>query len=444
MAAKIYKVKNPKTFIFSQIFFPNPVKNIINSLKRNTGFGNPVLRPSGIRSFAKLEKGYIGKVKIRGKIGSIILIYFPKDMLKQYNLKRKKGINDFVSAYFDNTVKIFSMLFDSFTDYQILKLDKFKQKEKITKYVTFLRMDFPLTNRKINNHFSIYMPVQFIKKMEKYFIKEVSSSNDIVDRAVELDEHIREYIKARKQTKKDILKTKFSEKESFKTEFIEFNELVLLSDPEIRILLEELINRRFTDRELVLALSSSSDELRTKFLKNMSRNRRKELSENFFLIEGQKEEKLRVQKEVLYILVDMINKNRIKFKKEIEEKLVKLSAKLKKEAAAEAISFLESGTLRGMVEKLNNRQMQLLVRRVGRKSLILGLIGGDNDIKRKFVVNMNDEMLVMVKEDVNYWKKQIPDIEELRIFAASAQKEIVGKVEKIIEEDRKLLNIRLI
>ena len=306
-----------------------------------------------------------------------------------------------------------------------------------------MKIEYPLLNKNSKSYFSLFLTGAFVSKLEKHFIGKKSADKGLLDRILILDKYFALFVKKKNINKKEILKSKLSDKHSFKTDYIEFNELFYLKDAEIRILLEELINRRFSDRDLVLALSSSSDELREKFLKNMSKNRRRELAQEFYILEGKTDEKLRVQKEVLYVLVDMINKKTLHFEKEIEEKLLKLSAKLKKEASEEAEKYLNSGEFYALVSKLNNRQIQLLMRRVNRKTLILGLLGGDTEIKRHFVVNMNDEMLSMVKEDVNFWKKQIPELEELWIYSADAQKVMVTKGEKIIEEDKKIININL-
>lgn len=441
MAAKKHTVRNPKSFIFNQIFLSGATKEIIHALEKNTKFENPVLKVFPSKMFNKLDKGYIAKAKFHGTIQSTILVYYPKSFLKRYNIRKQKAAYDFTSVFTENTSKVFNILFDNFTDWEITEFAKFKQKNRMTRSKILLKVEFPVLNKRIKSYFSIFLTRAFISKLETRFIGKKSSAKGLLDRILTLDEYFTEFVKKKNLNKKEILKSKLSDKHSFTTDFIEFNELIKLKDAEIRILLEELINRRFSDRDLVLALSSSSDELRKKFLQNMSKNRRKELAQEFYILEGKTDEKLRVQREVLYVLVDMINKKRLHFEKEIAEKLLQLSAKLKKEASREAEKYLNSGEFFSLISNLNNRQIQLLIRRVNRKTLILGLLGGNTEIKRHFVVNMNDEMLSMVKEDVNYWKKQIPEPEEMWIYSADAQKAMVQKGKIIIEEDKKIINI---
>jgi len=443
MKKKVYKISSSKSFIFNQIFLSSSFENFVNSLNKDVEFENLFLKTSSLKELNNLEKGFLGKIRFKGKFNGVLLIHLPKKFLKKIDVRKREKAYDFTSNFLDSAAGMLNVLDDEFTDWEIVRFAKFKPNKNLQNNYRLLKIEFPLSKDSSEYKFSVFLTVAFIRRLEKYFTGDSPSKKVLIKRIIDIDREFIKHVREIKSRRKEILNKKFSDKHSFKTEYVEFNDLVKLNDNEIRILLEELTNRRLSDRDLVLALSSSSDELRAKFLKNMSKNRKKELSEGFFLFDGNEDEKLRVQKEVLYILVEMIKSERLHFRKEIEDKLLKLSEKLKREAVSDAMSYLKSGEFYELIKKLKNRQIQLLIRRVNRKILILSLLGGNRDIRKKFIINMNNELHKIVKEDVEYWKREISDEDELKIHIADAQKVMVKKGEKIIEDEKKLMNVNL-
>ncbi len=206
---------------------------------------------------------------------------------------------------------------------------------------------------------------------------------------------------------------------------LNLEELRLAPDTSIRILLDTCTRKQMPVKTFVFAVKGMSEELRAKFMSNMSRNRRNEVRDGMRIWEPEASEIMQAQKELAWVIIELGEKHEIKISKRLQRQLEAIIRGIDNALAARAEKYIESDQFGSSISEINNVILQLLIRRVPRKVLIPALSVLKDNTSRKISYNMTEYSWEILKEDIKHWDRGIEDKKEKITSAAAAQQAVV-------------------
>jgi len=438
---KEFTIKNPESFIFSKIFSPEEACNKFFEGFKNDGKIQP--QSLGIFKLQNIKKHrhqYFSYIRFKGKInGSSFYLHPVKEINKFFNNKYespKELIEIFIKtsklqfSQILNTDTVIDKLVCSLTNLSKLKIKNEDLSIRITNNIILNSSKFPyyqyITSELINEFSKIVLGedrYDMIRSDPSFLfttIKELNSS------------FYREWIKSKKIFEKVELKVPEQEIDFSKEEVeIKFEELHLLPDRGIRKLLEELTNQNIKAKQTVFALYDSSEELKEKFYKNMSKNRFREIREGMEIWEPETDDILKAQEIIVQTIINLSKEKKISLSPALRKKLFILIRKLDKEKTLEAGTFIKGGEFVKCLNNINKVILQLLIRNVSRKVLIAAFQYMNEEVKEIVNTNMSETGIVILSEDIEHWNKTIEDEEYSIIAIADSQKTVIDKAKKI-------------
>jgi len=196
-----------------------------------------------------------------------------------------------------------------------------------------------------------------------------------------------------------------SRKPSLKGEQISINEFLRLNEISLRLFIQEFIKKNGI-KKLALAFSNATDELRIKLFENLSKN----ACQQFIKALQQKPESV---VEVTMSKRDSIN---VLFKLYSEKKinlpvnLKRLYAALKnvedKRTVIETELILKSRLFENLINELTDIQVQLLLRKTDRNTILRAVHNIKEEIRNKIFQNMSEKAKEIILQDYRHWLKE--------------------------------------
>jgi len=214
---------------------------------------------------------------------------------------------------------------------------------------------------------------------------------------------------------------------------LNLEELRLVPDRTIRALLEEVSRKRMRLKTLVFALSGLSEELRDRFIHNMSRNRRSEVKEGFTLWEGTRDEIIEAQRELAWILIGLAERGAIAVSQRLHRQLKELMRRMDEALARNAAEYIRSDTFGSAMRALNAVLLQVLIRRVSRRLLIQALSCITDSTRAVFFDNMTASAQELIRQDIEHWMRGVDECRKV-IAAAAAQHAVIRQAAKLKKE----------
>ncbi|KPK96166.1 hypothetical protein AMJ80_01550 [bacterium SM23_31] len=216
--------------------------------------------------------------------------------------------------------------------------------------------------------------------------------------------------------------------------YLNLEELRLSDDRTIRAVLEELSRRRFPLKSLVFALTGMSEELRERFLNNMSRNRRVEVNEGFSFWEGTNNEVLQAHRDLAWAIIDMAEEGKIKVHKRLQSQLEAIMRAMDTALRYTALKYIKSNRFGTSISAINDILLQVLFRRVPRKVLIPALSELKDETYKKICANMTSHAVRLLNDDIEHWQRNARDETEKLTSTAAAQQAIIKTAVKLKSE----------
>jgi len=215
---------------------------------------------------------------------------------------------------------------------------------------------------------------------------------------------------------------------------VNLEELRIVPDRTIRAIIEETVRKRWPVKSFVYALEGMSDELRGRFLQNLSRNHRKEVRGGMRLWEAGKDEQTQAMRDLAWIIVGMLEKGDFTLDKRIRSRLEKMIRDMDEALARSSLEYIESGTFGASMKPLNDVVFQILIRRVGRKVLIQAFSFADETIIEKMNRNVTPFARTLLEEDIEHWRRKTPEKNERLTSAAAAQRAVIRRAIQLKRE----------
>ena len=177
-----------------------------------------------------------------------------------------------------------------------------------------------------------------------------------------------------------------------------------------------------------------SNELKNRFLHNMSRNRRADIRDCLKRIQHDSEDVVEAQRDLAWIILDLVENEEIKIKKRLKTKLSAIAAAMDRALRKGAEEYVRSNRFGESIAVVNNVLLQLLLRRVPRKVLVPALSEIDDETLQIIKENMTPYSIALLHEDLEYWNRSTQDETQKITTVASSQKAMIRTAIKLKKE----------
>lgn len=441
LPGKEYFLKNPDGFLFTHLFASGSIQNQLTSLVKQDAELIPL----------SLQLAPVSRLKSFGKRVVVIMMFpvgfpgtnitlAPLSPVKILASKAQLEYKDFLPRLYEPVASNLSQL-----------IQRSKAEVKINcKYADMSA--FPAAKDKyclwIKYHLNAPGLVKFfmiqcitnelLSSLSRHFLKKEVTSDVSAD-TEKLLTYIRALNKRYQERLVDTISTSGIGKVGLggglpvkgKPISLNLEEFRLSDDRTFRAVLEELSRRRFPLKALVFALSGMSEELRERFLRNMSRNRRAEISEGFSIWEGTKNEALQAQRDLAWVIIDLVEVCKIKVHRRLQSHLEAIIRQLDIALKNRALEYIKSNRFGSSVAAINDILLQVLFRRVPRKVLVPALSVLRDETYKKICANMTSYAIQLLNDDIEHWQQSAEDETEKLTSTVAAQQSIIRTAIKL-------------
>ena len=442
---KEYFLKSPEGFLFTHLFASNAIQERLNEELKDDVSLTPVSFQFASSNRIKNKAKYVTAiVRFPEEFPGTAVTYFPENYLRKTVKKPGGGYGEIVKRIYEPVGLNLSQIFDVKNG-----------KVEIDSDVEMIKKFFPENEKKflwIKYHIEIpgktgffalqCISYELLSTLSHYYLKKdldskISSSVDLFLSFVRsINKKFQERLIHAIASDEDHpgIALRDTKPGAGASVGINLEELRLVDDRALRAILDEISRRRLPPKSVVYALSGMSEELRGRFLQNMSRNRRSEIREGLSLWEGTPEEILQEQRELAWIIIDLTESGGIKVNKRFQGQLEAIIRSMDAALRKSAEDFIKSNTFTESIKAVNDILLQVLIRRVPRKVLIHSLAYQNDMISKKIGENMTPFSLQLLNEDITQWLKNTKDETEKLTACAAAQRTVMRTAVKIKKE----------
>ncbi len=145
---------------------------------------------------------------------------------------------------------------------------------------------------------------------------------------------------------------------------LNLEELRIVDDRTIRAIIEEATRNQLPFKTFVVSISVMSDELRKRFLYNMSKNRRADVRDELKRIDQSSEDAMEAQRDFAWVLIELVNKSEITIDKRLKKRLTAIVNAMDATLRKRAEEYIKSNQFGESIAAVNYVLLQLLLRRV--------------------------------------------------------------------------------
>ncbi len=440
-----FRIKYPDDFFINRIFASPKSHHVLESLSSIKGTIIPThIAPIDLKQLQSEGKGLLTHFTFSGGMHGGFFHFLPGKLSKNYLSRLNTKPADFFYSLFYPVLPLFESWSGEAVDYSVESSRKVNMASLKTGGKSFfLKVRFQLKHEeKVSDFFVIYFNSNFIRNLGSFLAGKIHTGANKRDFLHTVTTINKAFKSLSNEEKLDLSPLEPDEKELkkstvlFRSKYVNFEDFLSMNDQTIRIIMDDLNTRGFTGKNLALSLSRSTDELKNLFYKNLSLKRRQEIAENILIWEAPREKVLENQRTIVYSVIRLMNDERIKLSPELSDNVKLLEAEMRESAKKEAEEYIISRRFEEAVLPLNNRQTQLLIRRVNWQIIFTALQDAGVDMKRRFFSNLSDDSLDLLKEDISHWRKTQKDKIETQITIANSRRKLVIESKKMLREEK--------
>lgn len=431
--SKEYFIKNSEGFLFTHLFASGSIQDNISNILGNDAEFKPIsLKIEKEESIKDKGKKVVLLTKFKNLPHGRSVTIFPLKELKKISKKINKDSKDLLIEIFQAIKSGLELVFkDKCTEIEnvakLVDLNSFPVKDDI--YVPVI--NYSLSSSQITIIVEQYISTGLLLELCKLY--SIDPMNYDFEEGFRSEEKILDLFRDINKSFQKRLVENIGSSVEYKIELtddseqsnndfaLNLEELRLAPSQTIRILNDELTRRNFPVRSFAKALTGLSDDLKTKFFDNMSKNRKADLKDRIRGMEISKDEIITAQKELAWALIELTEQNKLKLSVRFTKQLKKIIEAFDKILFERAKLFLKSGKFNNGIVNVNDVIIQLIIRKSGRKVLIPAISKAENESKVKIKNNMTPGSWDILMEDIGHWESKVEDENDIITEAAAAQ-----------------------